>query len=242
MAIATTNPATGQLIKTFEPLTDAQIERSSSARRRPSRGSARRRSPSARKPMTKAAEFSRPRRKLRQDDDPGDGQDVTLRRRGSGQMRLGLPLLRGQRGEIPGRRDRRDRREEKLCALPAARPGARGDALELPLLAGDPRGGARADGGQRDAAEARFERAAMRAADRGSSTAGPASLRRFSDAADRRGQVDSILNDPRVVGDADRQRRCRRPGGHGGGEARKKVGARTGRQRSFHRDAEREPR
>ena len=30
MAIATTNPATGQVIKTFEPLTDAQIAEFSS--------------------------------------------------------------------------------------------------------------------------------------------------------------------------------------------------------------------
>ena len=53
--------------------------------------------------------------------------------------------------------------ERELRALPAARAGAGGHAVELPVLAGVPLRRAGADGGQRRAAQARLQRAAVRA-------------------------------------------------------------------------------
>ena len=75
------------------------------------------------------------------------------------EVRLGLRLLRRERRALPGRRARRDRRQRALRALPPARPGAGGDALELPLLAGVPLRRARADGRERRAPQARLQRA-----------------------------------------------------------------------------------
>jgi hypothetical protein len=67
------------------------------------------------------------------------------------------------------------RRRPELGALPAAGAGAGRHALELPLLAGLPLRRAGADGRQRGAAEARVQRAALRAGHRGRSSVGPGS-------------------------------------------------------------------
>ena len=69
--------------------------------------------------------------------------------------------------------------------LPAAGRGAGGDALEFPVLAGDPVRGARAGGRQRRAAQARVERPAMRAGAGGSVRARGRARRRVPDAAGR---------------------------------------------------------
>ena len=63
--------------------------------------------------------------------------------------------------------------------------GAGGDAVEFSLLAGVPLRRAGADGGQRGAAQARLERAAVRAGDRRDHPPRGLSGRRVSDAADR---------------------------------------------------------
>ena len=78
----------------------------------------------------------------------------------------------------------------------------------FPVLAGVPLRGAGADGGQRRAAQARVERAAVRAGDRGRHPARRVSRRRLPDAADRLATGRTrVLDDPRVEGgDADRQR------------------------------------
>ena len=61
----------------------------------------------------------------------------------------------------------RDQRHPELGRLPADRSGAGGHALELPLLAGVPLRRAGAHGRQRRAAQARLQRAAVRARHRG---------------------------------------------------------------------------
>ena len=71
-----------------------------------------------------------------------------------------------QRGALPRRRDRALYRDRELRRVsPIGRPA--GDhAVELSLLAGAPRGGSRADGGQRRHPQARLERDSLRAAHR----------------------------------------------------------------------------
>ncbi len=68
----------------------------------------------------------------------------------------------------------------QLHQVPAARAGPGGHAVELPLLAGVPLRGAGADGRQRRAAQARVERPAVRAGDRGHLPRGRASPRASS--------------------------------------------------------------
>src|ERR1019366_4175422 len=95
---------------------------------------------------------------IRPHHDRRDGQDAKIRCRRSGEVRLGVPLLRGKRGALPGGRSHRHECLAQLRALPADRPRAGRDALELPLLAGIPLRRARVDGGERRTAEAFFER------------------------------------------------------------------------------------
>ena len=68
--------------------------------------------------------------------------------------------LAGERGDRVGR-------DAQLRRVPAARRAARDHAVELSVLAGVPRGRARADGGQRHRAQARGQRHRRRAEDRG---------------------------------------------------------------------------
>src|SRR5918992_1405617 len=82
-------------------------------------------------------------------------------------MRLGLSLLRRECRTTSIRSDRRHKRRQELRALSAARSSARGDAVELSLLAGLSLRRAGVDGGQRWFTETRFKRAAVRAGNRG---------------------------------------------------------------------------
>ena len=89
---------------------------------------------------------------------------------------------------------------DAVRALRAARPGARGDAVELPAVAGDALRRAGADGRQRRAAQARVERAPERADHRGAVPRGPASRAGvFQTLLIGSGQVEGILRDPRVA-------------------------------------------
>ena len=76
-------------------------------------------------------------------------------------------------------------RRAQLRALPAARSGPGGHAVELPVLAGVPLRRARADGRQRGAAQARLQCAAVRAGHRRRLPPGGFPGRRLPDAADR---------------------------------------------------------
>ncbi len=79
----------------------------------------------------------------------------------------------------------RHRRQRRVRPLGPAGRRARRHAVELPLLAGLPLPRARADGGQRRPAEARLQRAAVRARDRGAGAPRRLSPRHLPDAADR---------------------------------------------------------
>ena len=127
----------------------------------------------------------------------------------------------------PGRRARPDRGDAELHPLSAARARARDHAVELSLLAGLPVRGARADGGQRRAAQARVQRAAVRARDRGASSGARAlpraSSRRCSIGSDQ--VAPGARRRPRGGGDADRQRARRSRGrrGQAGASIKKTV-------------------
>ena len=74
---------------------------------------------------------------------------------------------------LPRRPGRRDDRRSELRRLRAARRRARDHAVELPVLAGVPLRRAGADGRQRRAAQARAQRARLRARHRGACSATP---------------------------------------------------------------------
>ncbi len=120
---------------------------------------------------------------LRADDDGGDGQAAGGRARRGPQVRHGLPLLRGARRAFPGGRAGGHRAGHELRALPAARAGAGHHAVELPLLAGGALRRPGADGGQRGAAQARAQRAPVRAGARGALPARGLPPGRLPDAA-----------------------------------------------------------
>ena len=144
---------------------------------------------------------SRPRRKRSAGSWHRDGQADQAARRGGGKCALRLPLLRRERRAVPGRRAGRDRApRSSFVALPAARAGARGHAVELPVLAGVPLRRAGAHGRQRRPAQARVERAAVRARDRGHLPARRLPRGRLPDAADRvRPASKRVIEDPRVA-------------------------------------------
>ena len=128
----------------------------------------------------------------------------------------------------------------ELRPLPAARRGARRHALELPVLAGLPLRRAGADGGQRRPAEARLERAAVRARDRGDLPRAGFPAGAFQTLLIGAERVAALIDDPRIAAvtltgseGAGRQRRPRRR------RADQEDRARARRQRSLHRDAER---
>ncbi len=177
--------------------------------------------------------------RVRPRDDDGDGQAAAGRPRRSRQVRVGLPLLCGARRAAARRRAGGDRGLAQLHPLPAARSDSRGHALELPVLAGLPVCCARSHGRQRRAAQARFQRAAVRAADRRRHPARRVSRRRVPGASDRlRAGVAGARRSACGRRDAHRKRRCRPAGGQPRRRSIEEVGARARRQRSLHRHAQ----
>ena len=176
MPIATINPATAETLKTFDALTDAQIDARSRRRRGRFRPIGVRRSPSAPRRMHRAAEIlDRSRGAFGRDDDDRDGQARQGGSEEAAKCAWALPLLRRERRADARRRAGAEpRRPRASCRLPAARADPRRDAVELSLLAGVPLRRARADGRQRRAAQARLQRAAVRAGDRGRCSGAPA--------------------------------------------------------------------
>ena len=190
VAIASINPATGETLRTFDALTDARARRrSSSARRETFRTF--RRTPIA----ERAAALLRAAAILEAEQD-ALGRLMTIEmgklakagREEAVEVRAGAaastPSTRARDARRRARRDERGDRE--LRPLPAARRRPRGHAVELSVLAGLPLRRAGADGRQRRAAQARVERAAVRARDRGHLPPRRLSRRRVPDAADRR--------------------------------------------------------
>ncbi len=97
-------------------------------------------------------------------------------------------LLRAvEQGRVQDNKENKER-EAKFRAARADRSRAGGDALELSVLAGVPFRGAGLDGRQHRALEARLERPALRAGDRGGVQAGRVCGRLFHDPARRIGQ------------------------------------------------------
>ena len=158
-------------------------------------------------------------------------------------MRHRLPLLRGARRAPAGRRSGGHSAARELHPLSAHRPGARRHALEFSLLAGLPLPRAGADGGQRGPAQARLQRAAVRARHRRHRAPRRIPRGRISDAADRRDH--GAARDRRSARQGRHPHRQRAGGPQGGGAGRQadqEDRAGTGRQRSLHRDAQRRSR
>ena len=115
MAIASVNPATGETLKTFEPHSEAEIERrvalaaqASSRLARAVLGRARRPDGAAEDVLeARKAEWGAPMTLEM-------GKPIGAARRRGREVRLGLPLLRRERGALPGRRAGRDRRQPEL--------------------------------------------------------------------------------------------------------------------------------
>ena len=146
MPIATVNPATGETLKTFDALSAGRDRRRlATGRSRPSRRTAPRRfARRGRGCCIAAADLL--------DADQDDiartmttemGKTLTPGPRRGREVRQGDALVRRPRRGAPRRRAPRRRRRQRLRrvparsgALPPARPGARGHAVELPALAG----------------------------------------------------------------------------------------------------------
>ena len=244
MAITSVNPATGELLRTFEPDSGAEIERklalaatAFSTLRRSSLGE-------RAALMVRAAEilengkdrFGRLMtlemgKTLRSARDEAAKCALACRYYAENAERL----LADERG--------RYQRRAQLRAVPAARAGAGDHAVELPVLAGVPVRRARAHGGERRPAQACLECAAMRAGDREYLPRGGFSRGRIPDAADRFAR--SGARDRRRAREG-RHAHRQRAGGQPGGRARRKAHqedrARTRRQRSVYRNAERRSR
>ena len=186
MAIASTNPATGELIQSFDALTADQIEEKLAAAAAAFRSY--RTTTFAERAAWLRARSRHPRRRGRGTGPPrdaGDGQDARVRDRRGRQVREGLPVVRRAHRGHPRRPAASGRRREGVHPARAARSGPRDHAVELPVLAGVPVRRARADDRQRRAAQARVERPAVRAGDRGRPAQGRVPRRHVPDAPDR---------------------------------------------------------
>ena len=211
MAIATINPATGETLKTYEPLS----RRGGRGQDRP-RGGRLGRLPAddARAAGRLAARRGRrPRRghrHRRRADDHRDGQDPRLGQGRGGQVREGAALVRRARpvaAGTPSYDADAVGAQRGLRRVPAARRGARDHAVELPALAGDAVRRPGADGRQRRPAQARQQRAADRALHGGAVPQGRLPGRRLPDPAGRLGHDRAgAARRPGGRRDADRQR------------------------------------
>ena len=199
MAIASVNPATGESSPRSNRSARRRRARSCRARSRRSRSTAPRRSRSARSGCSAAAasSSSAPKR-----------SDARSRWRWASRSTAAVAEVRKCATACRHYAEHAERylapehiktdAQRELRALRPARAGAGGDAVELSVLAGLPLRRAGADGGQRRPAQARVERAAVRAGDRGHPARGRLRSRRVPDAADRVGQVAALLDDERV--------------------------------------------
>ena len=243
MAIATINPATGETLKTYEPLSDEALEEQDRPRRRrlgelpaDDAGAAGRLAARGRRRP------GRRRRHGRRADDHRDGQDARLGQGRGGQVRQGAALLRRARPGDAGAASRATPdavgRPGGLRRLPAARRRPGDHAVELPALAGDAVRRPGADGRQRRPAQARQQRAADRALPGGAVPQGRLPRRRLPDPADRLGHDRAgAARRPGGRRDAHRQRAGRAVGGRDRRRRAEEDRARAGRQRPVHRHA-----
>ena len=190
MAIATINPATGETLKTFEPLSEAALEERL-ARAAAAWAGYRLTTPEQRAGWLRAAAdvLDGDARHGRRADDHRDGQDAGLGEGRGGQVRQGLRYYAEHGPAMPAPTSRptptRWARARPTSSLPADRRGAGDHAVELPAVAGDALRRPGAHGGQRRPAQARQQRAADRAVPGGAVRPGRLPGRRVPDAADR---------------------------------------------------------
>ena len=240
MAIQSVNPATGEVLETFagDVARGSRAGAGGGARRLPRlaraalRG-ARSRSCTRRRRILRARKDELARTMTRRDGQahhPGGGRGR--------EVRVDLRLLRRARRapSWPTQPRETDAPRSYVRFDPLGRR-AGGHAVELPLLAGLPLRRARADGRQRRPAQARLERAALRARDRGGLPGAPAS---------RAGLFRTVLVESSAVRrtdrrpahrrrDAHRQRARGQPGRRAGRARAQEDRARARRQRSLHR-------
>ncbi len=170
MAIATTNPATGEVIKAFDPMTHDEIE---VRLERAHRGYE----------VLRRTSFAQRAAWMRAAADILDAEVDDVARTMTIEMGKTFASAKGEVAKcakgcrfyadhaegISRRRAGRSRigwRHGRAGALPADRPSARGHAVEFPVVAGDAVRCAGVDGGQCRAAQAREQRAAVRAVPR----------------------------------------------------------------------------
>ena len=218
MSVQSINPATGEVLETIEETSKTQIEQALAQahaaflewRTRPFADRARLMRAAAKELRANKAEYALTMTREM-------GKPITQARSRGGEVRGDLRLLRRARGGVPGRAAAGDRRDAELRPLRSARGGAGRDAVELPVLAGLPLRGPGPHGGQRRHPQARLQRSALRAADRGRCSAAPAS---------REGLFRTVLTDA-AGGEGDHRGSAHRRGdahrqrarGHGGGRA-----------------------
>ena len=158
--IASRNPCTGEILRTFEPLSEADVDDRLQRAQEASR---------AYRQTTFAgrARWLRHAATILEAESDGFARLLTLEMGKTlrsaveeiAEVRLGLPLLRGQAAGLLADEVIETNATLSARPLPATGAGAGGHALELPLLAGLPLRRPGADGGQRRPAQTRLERA-----------------------------------------------------------------------------------
>ena len=140
MTIATTNPATGQTIRTFTPLSDAELDARLQCAVQAFRRNRKTLLGERTRMLLKAAEIlESEKERFGRLMDAGDGQDLEGRGRRGREVCLGLPLLRRDRRSASWR-TRVWRPMPGAASSPTSRSGPvlASHAVELPLLAGVP--------------------------------------------------------------------------------------------------------
>ena len=242
MAIATINPATGETLKTYEPLSDEALE-DKLARAAAAWATYRLTTPEQRVGWLRAAADVL-------DEDTDTVAELMTTEMGktlaSAKAEVGkcAKALRWYAEHGPALLEPRPvdadavGRPGGLRRLPAARRGAGDHAVELPALAGDAVRRPGADGRQRRPAQARQQRAADRAVPGGAVPQGRLPGRRLPDPADRLGHDRAgAARRPGGRRDADRQRAGRAVGGLDRRRRAQDDRARARRQRPVHRHA-----
>ena len=184
--IASINPATGETLRIFDPLTESQIE--DRLRRAAAAYQTYRRTSFAERArwLSAAAEILESEKdRLGRIMTLEMGKPIGAARAEAAKCALACRYYAEHGERLLADEPVDARRRAQLHPVPAHRAGAGGDALEFSVLAGVPVRRSGADGGQRGAAETCVQRAAVRARNRGHHSPRGVSAGRVSDAADR---------------------------------------------------------
>ena len=203
MAIATTNPTTGKVERTFDETSDAEVERilalaASTFRTYRTTTFDERGAWMVRAAEILEAEVDRIAAMMTTEM----GKTLAAAKAEVLKCAIGLPLHGRARRVLPRRRARRrggGRCGGRLRHLAAPRPGAGRDAVELPALAGHAVRRPGPHGRQRRPAEARLQRAAVRPVHAGAVRAGRVPRGRVQTLLISSPRVEGVLRDDRVV-------------------------------------------